>query len=95
LQYESDFVIVNLLESAGFNKGASKVYDRVAGNLLSFAAKTSLQKFEGDLLLVAKSALLTVYSSKYGFRQIGSSLRMVSYPENSRKLVSLFYEEDN
>jgi hypothetical protein len=44
LTLKPDHVFLNLIESAPFNKGESKVYESVAGNLVAFACKLSFQR---------------------------------------------------
>jgi len=39
LEIKSDHVYMHLVESAAFNKGKSKVYAGVSGNLVAFACK--------------------------------------------------------
>ena len=44
LSIETDHIFMNLLESAPFNIGRSKLYEGVPGNLVAFACKVSFQK---------------------------------------------------
>jgi hypothetical protein len=39
-----DHIFMDLIESATFNKGKSKLYKGIAGNLVAFACKTSFEK---------------------------------------------------
>ena len=52
LEIKSDHVYMHLLESAPFNKGKTKVYEGVPGNLVAFACKFSFQRgHEGNVIL--------------------------------------------
>ena len=44
LEIKSDHVFLHLVENAPFNKGKSKVYSGVPGNLVAFACKLSFQR---------------------------------------------------
>ncbi len=44
LEVKQDHVYIHLLESATFNKGKSKLYAGVPGNLVAFACKLSFQR---------------------------------------------------
>jgi len=44
LEVRSDHVFMHLVESAPFNKGKTKVYSGVPGNLVAFACKLSFQR---------------------------------------------------
>lgn len=53
---------MHLVESAPFNKGKSKMYSGVPGNLVAFACKVSFQRgLEGDLSFLSKSQLVEHY----------------------------------
>lgn len=55
LTIEPDHVFMNLVESAPFNIGKSKLYEGVAGNLVAYACKISFQKgFDGFVAFDAK-----------------------------------------
>jgi hypothetical protein len=44
LEIKSDHVYMHLVESAPFNKGKTKIYAAVPGNLVAFACKLSFQR---------------------------------------------------
>jgi len=57
-----DHVYMHLIESAKFNKGKSKVYAGVSGNLVAFACNLSFERgYEGFLAFDAKSVLIKHY----------------------------------
>lgn len=72
LEVKSDHVYMHLVESAPFNKGKTKVYAGVAGNLVAFACKLSFQRgHEGNVAFYAKTKLIQHYKDTLGAVQIG------------------------
>ena len=58
---------MELIESAKFNKGKSKLYRGVAGNLVAFACKLSFEKkYEGVVSFIAKTQLIKHYQESLG-----------------------------
>ena len=52
---------MHLVESAPFNKGKSKAYSGVPGNLVAFACRLSFQRgYEGNVSFISKRNLLTI-----------------------------------
>ena len=59
LEIQSDHVYMHLVESAPFNKGKTKVYAGVPGNLVAFACRLSFQQgHEGNVSFLSKSQLI-------------------------------------
>ncbi len=59
LEIKSDHVYMHLVESAAFNKGKTKVYAGVPGNLVAFACKLSFQRgHEGNVSFFSKTQLI-------------------------------------
>ena len=57
-----DHFYMHLIESARFNKGKTKIYAGVPGNLVAFACKLSFDKgYDGYLAFDAKTALIKHY----------------------------------
>ncbi|WP_199727521.1 hypothetical protein [Hanamia caeni] len=55
LEVKPDHVYMHLVESAPFNKGRSKIYTGVPGNLIAFACKLSFQRgHEGNVSFFSK-----------------------------------------
>ena len=53
---------MHLVESAPFNKGKSKVYSGVPGNLVAFACRLSFQRgFDGNVSFISKTQLIDHY----------------------------------
>src|SRR6185295_11049336 len=79
---KDDCLKLRLIESADINLGKKKLYDRVAGNLIAYAAKVAIENFEGYMMTISKTAIIEHYCSSYGFVQIGSSQLLISHPHN-------------
>jgi hypothetical protein len=71
IEEKGDHVFMHLIESAKFNKGKTKVYVGVPGNLVAFACKRSFEKgFDGFVSFESKSALINHYKKTLGAIQI-------------------------
>ena len=90
MQLQEGCLFLSLAEVADINFGSGKLFDRSAGNLFAFAAQTALENVDGFMYMFAKTKLIPYYESKYGFRQVGNSQRMISTDENSGDLVNLY-----
>ena len=56
LEVKSDHVYMHLVENAPFNKGKTKIYVGVPGNLVAFACKLSFQRGnEGNVSFFSKT----------------------------------------
>lgn len=52
---KQDHIFMSLIENAKFNKGKSKLYRGVAGNLVAFGCKVSFEKgYDGVVSFIAK-----------------------------------------
>ena len=59
---QGDHVYMHLIESARFNRGKTKIYTGVPGNLVAFACKLSFEKgYDGYLAFDAKTGLVKHY----------------------------------
>lgn len=59
---KKDHIFMHLIESAKFNKGKTKIYYGVPGNLVAYACKVSFDKgYEGFLAFDAKTAIIKHY----------------------------------
>ncbi len=64
---KGDHIFMDLIESAKFNKGKSRLYKGVAGNLVAFACKTSFEKgYDGVVSFIAKTQLIDHYKQTLG-----------------------------
>ena len=89
---ESDYVYMNLLESAPFNIGKNKLYEGVAGNLVAYACKLSFQKgFDGFVAFTAKTRLIEHYEKTLGAYHFKNQ-RMILETNASRILVEKYFK---
>jgi hypothetical protein len=92
-QDKQDHLFLPLIENAKFNKGKSKVYKGVAGNLVAFSCKISFEKgYSGVVSFVAKSKLIEHYRLTLGAKQFGGSNRMFIDTKESLALVKQYFK---
>lgn len=78
LEVKSDHVFMHLVESAPFNKGKTKVYSGVPGNLVAFACKLSFQRgHEGNVAFISKTQLIKHYVESLGAVHFGGRLMII------------------
>ena len=78
LEIKSDHVYMHLVESAPFNKGKTKIYAGVPGNLVAFACKLSFQRgHEGNISFFSKSQLVQYYIDTLGAMHFGGRLMII------------------
>jgi hypothetical protein len=78
LEVKSDHVYMHLLENAPFNKGKTKVYSGVPGNLVAFACKLSFQRgHEGNVSFFSKSQLVQHYIDTLGAMHVGGRIMII------------------
>ena len=86
LEVKSDHVYMHLLESAPFNKGKTKVYAGVPGNLVAFACKLAFQRgHEGNVSFFSKTQLVQHYIDTLEAVHIGGRT-MIIYTNAALKL---------
>lgn len=91
LEVKQDHVYMHLVESAPFNKGKTKIYSGVPGNLVAFACKLSFQRgHEGNVAFVAKSQLINHYIETLGAVHFGERL-MIIETTAALKLISKYF----
>lgn len=91
LTVKEDHVVMNLIESAPFNKGKSKVYAGIPGNLVAFACKLSFQRgCEGYVSFIAKTKLIDHYIKTLGAFHVGAQ-RMIINTEAALKLIDKYF----
>lgn len=67
IEDKGDHIFMHLLESAAFNKGKTKVYVGVPGNLVAFACKVAFERgYSGYVAFDSKTALVEHYKSTLG-----------------------------
>lgn len=78
VEVKSDHVFMHLVENAPFNKGKSKVYAGVAGNLVAFACKLSFQRgHEGNVSFLSKTQLVDHYVKTLGAFHFGGRVMII------------------
>ena len=79
IEVRSDHVYMHLVESAPFNKGKTKMYSGVPGNLVAFACKLSFQRgHEGNVSFHSKSQLIDHYEKSLGAIHFGNRLMIIN-----------------
>jgi hypothetical protein len=92
IEDKQDHVFMHLIESAKFNKGKTKVYFGVPGNLIAYVCKVSVDKgYEGFLAFDAKSALIKHYQESLHATHF-RGLRMFIEPSSALKLISKYFK---
>ncbi len=82
---------MHLLENSPFNKGKSKVYSGVAGNLVAFACKLSFQRgHEGNVSFLSKSNLIEHYVKALGAIHFGGRI-MIIETNSALKLIQKYF----
>jgi len=78
LEVKPDHVYMHLVESAPFNKGKTKLYAGVPGNLVAFACKLSFQRgHEGNIAFISKTKLIDHYTESLGAMHVGGRLMII------------------
>ena len=92
LEVNTDHVYMHLVESAPFNKGKTKMYSGVAGNLVAFACKLSFQRGnDGNVSFISKSQLVKHYVKSLGAIHFGGRL-MIIEKDAALKLISKYFK---
>jgi hypothetical protein len=91
LEVKSDNVFMHLVESAPFNKGKTKIYSGVPGNLVAFACKLSFQRgHEGNVSFISKTQLIDHYIESLGAIHVGGRLMIIDSFAAS-KLINRYF----
>ena len=94
LEIKSDHVYMHLVESAPFNKGKSKVYAGVPGNLVAFACKLSFQRgHEGNVSFFSKSQLIQHYIDSLGAMHVGGRIMIID-TKSALKLINKYFSNE-
>lgn len=92
LRIEDDHIYMPLIESAPFNKGKSKVYVGVPGNLIAYACKLAFQKgFGGFVSFHSKTKLIEHYEKTLGAYHFGGHLMIINTTA-ARALVERYFK---
>lgn len=91
LSDQGDHIYMHLIESAKFNKGKTKIYSGIPGNLVAFACKLSFDKgYDGYLAFDAKSVLvrhyqLTLYATHF------KGTKMIIETPAAKRLINQYF----
>lgn len=78
LEIKLDHVYMHLVESAPFNKGKTKMYSGVPGNLVAFACKLSFQRgHNGNVSFISKTQLIQHYIDSLGAMHVGGRIMII------------------
>ena len=78
LSIDVDHIYMHLIESAPFNKGKTKVYLGVPGNMVAYACRLSFQKgFDGFVSFHSKTKLINHYIKTLGAYHFGGHLMII------------------
>ena len=91
LEIKSDHVYMHLVESAPFNKGKTKIYAGVPGNLVAFACKLSFQRgHEGNVSFLSKTQLVQHYIDTLGAVHFGGRVMIID-TNAALKLINKYF----
>lgn len=91
LEVKPDHVYMHLVESAPFNKGKTKLYSGVPGNLVAFACKLSFQRgHEGNVAFISKTQLIDHYTESLGAIHVGGRLMIIDSAA-ALKLINRYF----
>ena len=92
LEVKEDHVYMHLVESAPFNKGQTKVYSGVPGNLVAYACKLSFQRgHEGNVSFISKTQLIAHYEKTLGAFHFGGRM-MIIETVAALKLINKYFK---
>lgn len=92
IEIKSDHVYLHLVENAPFNKGKSKVYAGVPGNLVAFACRLSFQRgHEGNVSFLSKSQLIEHYERTLGAFHFSGRI-MIIETRAALKLIDKYFK---
>ena len=91
VEIKSDHVYLHLVESAPFNKGKTKVYAGVPGNLVAFACKLSVQRgYDGNVAFFSKTQLVQHYVETLGAIHFGGRIMIID-KNAALKLINKYF----
>jgi hypothetical protein len=91
LEVKTDHVYMHLVESAPFNKGKTKLYSGVSGNLVAFACKLSFQRgHDGNVAFISKTQLIDHYTESLGAIHVGGRLMIIDSTA-ALKLINRYF----
>jgi hypothetical protein len=91
LEVKADHVYMHLVESSPFNKGKTKIYAGVPGNLVAYACKLSFQRgHEGNVSFLSKTQLVGHYEKTLGAFHFGGRI-MIIETQAALKLINKYF----
>jgi len=92
IEVKQDHIYMHLVENAPFNKGKSKMYAGVAGNLVAFACRLSFQRGnDGNVSFISKSQLIDHYEKSLGAIHFGGRI-MIIETKAALKLIDQYFK---
>ena len=92
LEVKADHVYMHLVENAPFNKGKSKMYAGVAGNLVAFACKLCFHRGqEGNISFISKTELIEHYENTLGAFHFGGRV-MIIETKSALLLINKYFQ---
>ena len=92
VEVKEDHVYMHLVENAPFNKGKTKMYAGVAGNLVAFACKLSFQRgHQGNVSFISKTQLVNHYEKTLGALHFGGRL-MIIETQSALVLINKYFQ---
>lgn len=86
-----DHIYMHLIESAKFNKGRTKIYTGVPGNLVAFACKLSFEKgYDGYLAFDTKTVLVRHYQETLYATHFKGTKMIIETPAANRLINQYF-----
>lgn len=93
LEIKTDHVFIHLVESSPFNKGKTKIYAGVPGNLIAFACKLSFQRgHDGNVSFFSKTQLVQHYIDTLGAMHFGGRVMIID-TNAALKLLNKYFSK--
>ncbi len=84
---------LNLIEVSKTNRGQQKQIENIAGCLIAFACRLAFARaYDGFVSLQAKTKLITLYQTRYGFRQYGNFLAIDQ--DDAKTLIKKYLSDE-
>ncbi len=91
LSDKGDHIYMHLIESVKFNKGETKIYAGVPGNLVAFACKIAFAKgYDGYLAFDAKTVLIKHYQETLYATHFSGTKMIIETPAANRLIKQYF-----
>ena len=93
IEDRGDHMFMHLIESAKFNKGKSKIYYGVPGNLVAFACNLSKEKgYDGVVSFFSKTRLIDHYKESLGAKVLFGN-QMIIDEAAADKLILKYFKQ--